>query len=321
MRLLVILLALHVVLMATQTIKKSATISNSLHSNKSANELKQIALRKAKLEAAKEIYGEFLLSETVMLNGQIVDDIIRQKHGGVVHISGEPQYIMTSNSTTATINAYATKEELQEIAPHKIVMKDFYYSNPELPLKDLKQAAEDAFILEAISRKKPSVKDIKEARRLALEVEITKIDFNVKTLDYIVDGSVTYIPIFLRHSDSITQTLFEENIIQERQRRDFFGSWSGFIMDSRGNSSSVEVIISSFAQSVILYKSLKCGGDLIITNKTPYQLSFKEVLTFGKDRCENSLEITLQKLTPTSLQFTQKDNGDELFKGVVYFRP
>jgi hypothetical protein len=320
MKTLFFIFGLVVLLQANVSVHKSATISKSLYPTSGIDELKELVLKKAKLEAAKEIFGEFLLSETVMRNGQIIDDIVRESHGGVIHIKGEPNFSETKNSIKVSIDAYATDADIKNVTPHKIILKNFVYSNPALALKDIKHSARDAFILEAISKKRPSVNSIQEARKLALEVDIIDESFDINTLDYTINGSVTYIPAFLRHKDSIKNTDSSSSIkyVKKEKKKDFYGKWSGFVMTKTGYSSSVEILINSFARASIFYRTLNCGGDLIVQEKTTRKLIFKEVLTFGEDRCKNHSEIILQKVTDKSLRFVQQNNSEKLFLGRVY---
>ena len=169
-------------LFSDKTVIKTITVNQMLYSDKTLIELEQIALKKAKYAAAREIFGEFLLSETVMVNGKILDDIVKEKSGGVIHIKGEPKFSHGENfgDLKVTIEAYATDEDIQDMSPHFIVLDNFRYSNPDIKLKDLKLAAEDAFIVEAIASKKPSIRhsSVADARKLALSLEISKFEYD-----------------------------------------------------------------------------------------------------------------------------------------------
>ena len=76
--------------------------------------------------------------------------------------------------------------------------------NGEGVSKDLKRAAEDAFILEALSKKKPSIKEshnkYKLARALATSFNIKDIKFDIDSSSYTMSGVVEYIPFFLKHN-------------------------------------------------------------------------------------------------------------------------
>lgn len=218
-------------LYADVSVTRTATIFKADYPDDSLVTLKQKVLEKAKLKASKEIYGEFMATESDMEDGHIVDDVVRLVSGGVVHIKGEPRFKADEKSVSVTINAYATDVDLGK-----------NYSTMPLRVKKKKK----------------------------------------------------------------------------RTKKGFTGLWYGFVMDKNNNSSSVEISISDFSQAVINYKSQECAGDLIVKEKKSRKVTFKEILTFGKDRCKNNLTIIIQKVTPKSLEFTQKNGDGILFRGRLY---
>ena len=336
MKKLLLLLLLASSLFSEKTVIKTITVNQMLYSDKTLIELEQIALKKAKYAAAREIFGEFLLSETVMVNGRILDDIVREKSGGVIHIKGEPKFSHGENfgDLKVSIEAYATDEDIQDMSPHFIVLTDFRYSNPDIKLKDLKLAAEDAFIVEAIASKKPSIRNssVEEARKLALSLEVSKFEYDDINSTYIISGKVEYIPAFLRHVKVISSKdisdrrktkhiIYKESSIDtiNRARRGFYGNWSGFIMKSNGGSMDLELEISDSGLATINYNSQNCGGELIIENKTTKIVDFKEKITYGKNICKDMHKIRLKKVNSTQLLFFQYDeDGDLLAKGSLY---
>ena len=320
-------------LFADKVVSKSVTINQLLYPNKTYVELKEIALQKAKLEAAKEIFGEFLLSETVMLNGQIINDIVKEKSGGVIHIKGEPLYENTKQTgeLKVSITAYATDEELSYVSPHVISMKDFTYSNDSIPIKELKMRAEDAFIVAAIATKKPSIKnaDVAQARKLALSVKITQFKFDEKTFTYTLSGDVEYIPAFLRHADVISSKSIDKRVVELKNRaytpevkqskKGFYGEWKGFILAKDGSSFSVSIEILDNGEASISYDSLSCGGDLIIVTKRSKRVVFRESLSYGMSTCKESASISLVKQGDSRALFTSFDiEKQERSSGTLY---
>jgi len=321
-------------LYADKVVHKTISINQVLYPNKTHSELKAIALQKAKLEAAKELYGEFLLTETVMLNGKILNDIVKEKSGGVIHIKGEPTYSTTKNvgELQVSIVAYATDEEIAYVSPHTIIMKDFKYSNDNTPIKKLKMEAEDAFIIAAIATKKPSIKnaDASEARKLALSVKIKQFDFDESTFTYIISGEVEYIPAFLRHAKVISSKSIDQRVQEMKNptpvqvqatesKKGFYGTWTGFVMKSDGASFSVIVTIEDNGESSVEYDSLSCGGDLIIQSKSSKRVDFKEKLTYGKTTCKEYEKVRLVKRAKNKVLFMTFDVTDtELSNGTLY---
>ncbi|MGE4397464.1 MAG: hypothetical protein AB7D34_08505 [Sulfurimonas sp.] len=111
---------------ADKSVVKSVTINQMLYPDKTFLEVKEIALDEAKKAAAKEIYGEVLISETVMVGGKVLDDVVRERSGGLVRIKGEPKFRNGENfgDIVVSIEAYATDEDLKNRAKYAPV-KEF----------------------------------------------------------------------------------------------------------------------------------------------------------------------------------------------------
>ena len=325
-------LFLAVPLLADKTVIKTATVNRMLHADKSIEELKALAVEKAKYEAAKEIFGELLLSETVMANGKIIDELVREKSGGVIHIKGEPQFANGKNlgDIQVTIEAYATDEDIFDTTPQTIILNNFTYTNPDVPIKKLKSMAEDAYIIEALASKKPSIRYSSPAvaRRQAVSIELTKMDFDIDTFTYTISGKIEYIPAFLRHSDVIRKGTVAERFEKDaktsfirlpKKKKGFYGTWSGYIMRSDGSSVSVEIEITDSGQSMISYPSLGCGGDLLVQTKRTRRAEFIETLTYGEENCADKLNIALQKTGEDQILFREYDSEHrEKGKGTLY---
>ena len=319
-------------LFADKTVIKTATVNRMLHADKSIEELKALAIEKAKYEAAKEIFGELLLSETVMANGKIIDELVRERSGGVIHIKGEPQFANGKNlgDIQVTIEAYATDEDIFDTTPQTIVLNNFKYTNPDVPIKKLKAMAEDAYIIEALATKKPSIRYSSPtvARRQAVSIELTQMDFDIDTFTYTISGKIEYIPAFLRHSDVIQKDTVAERFDEKpkpsfirlpKKKKGFYGLWSGYIMRSDGSGVSVEVEIEDTGLSTISYPSLGCGGDLLVQAKKTRRAEFIETLTYGEDNCVDKLRVVLQKTGEDQLLFREYEGEHkEKGKGTLY---
>ncbi len=314
-------------LMAEKTVTKTVTVNRMLYADKSIEQLKQIALNKAKYEAAKEIFGELLLSETVMSNGKIVDEFVRERSGGVIHIKGEPVFSNGKNlgDIQCTIEAYASDEDIRDTTPQPITLENFKYTNPDVPLKKLKAMAEDAFIVEALAKVDPSIRYAgpQKARHVAVGIDITKMDFDIDTFTYTISGTVKYIPAFLEHADLIKTTdiadRFRQTAKPVRKKRGFYGEWDGYIMRPDGGSSEVTITIDANGQSRIDFPLENCGGDLIVQDKSDRKAEFVLGLTYGNDVCEDNLKIVLQKRGEDELFYrATAENGDDRGKGSIY---
>jgi len=322
MKIVFLLFFLTITLFAKVVTQQEVTILKEDYPQANRLQLQEIALKKAKLAASKDIFGEYFSSETTIKNGEVIDDIIRERIHGVIHLQKSPEFHETSKSMSVNITAYASKKDIEDVSPHHIVLNDFHYSDPTISVKDLKKAAYNAFIFEAIQKKKPSVRDIEEAKYLALNVEILDEQFDIKTLNYTISGVVTYIPAFL--NNYIPGSLHKSNQ-KTKKEENFYGTWQGFLRDWKHpllqtdkHATDVTIEIPSFSTATIEYKALDCGGDLLVIEKTRTKVLFKESLTYGKKRCHANKTITLQRLTPRSLEIILENEDQAPFHGKVY---
>ena len=100
---------------ADETVVETATINHSSYPNKGIDYLKDLVLKKAKLQASYRIYGEVLLSNTSFQDGKIHGEHIKNIAGGIVHIQGEPKFQNGRNlgDIQVTIKAYATDTDIK----------------------------------------------------------------------------------------------------------------------------------------------------------------------------------------------------------------
>ena len=205
MKTLLIILLLILNLNAQKSVTKTSFINQGNYANKSMDEIKTILLQKVKIDAASEIFGDFIKQETDIENGKMIRNLIISEKNGLVHIKGEPKYANGKNfgDIQVTINAYATDEDLKNMSIQKIDVTDYIYANQNIALKDIKRAAEDAFLVHALSKKRPALKNnpnqVAVARALSTSVSIQKMVFNANHSSYTMSGTVEYIPFFLKH--------------------------------------------------------------------------------------------------------------------------
>ncbi len=195
-------------LLADKSVSVTATIDRADYADKSIENLQMMVMQQAKLEAATQLFGDFIKSETIITDGSLIKDLILAKQGGVVHIQGNPEYANGKGlgELQVTIKAMATQKDIDDMKIHRIELVDFVYTNRNMTLNQLKIAAKEAFVIEAISKKRPSIKTesnaAEQAKKLAVSVNIEKMDFNADWLAYKLSGYVEYIPIFLRNDDA-----------------------------------------------------------------------------------------------------------------------
>jgi len=124
-KILLILSMLTLTLLAEKSLTKTITINQMQYPNKTFLEFKDIALEKVKKAAAFEIYGESLTSQTVMVNGKILNDVIAKESGGVIRTRGEVKFKNGVNfgDVVVTIEAYATQKDIDDATAKKNTKK------------------------------------------------------------------------------------------------------------------------------------------------------------------------------------------------------
>ena len=205
MRIFLITMLLVLNLFAQKSVTKTSFINQANYANKSMDEIKIILLQKVKIDAASEIFGDFIKQETDIENGKMIRNLIISEKNGLVHIKGDPKYANGKNfgDIQVTINAYATDADMKNMSIQKIIVTDYIYKNENIALKDIKRAAEDAFLVHALSTKRAALKNnpnqVAIARTLSTSVSIQKMIFNSSNSSYTMSGVVEYIPFFLKH--------------------------------------------------------------------------------------------------------------------------
>jgi hypothetical protein len=191
-------------LVADKEISITAVIHRSDYQDKSMTNLKKQLLIQAKLEAASQLFGEFINSETLIKDGAMLQDRITAEKGGIVHIKGNPEFGNGEGlgELQVKVNAYATDKDIEDMQVHKIDLANFVYTNPKLTLAQLEKEAQNAFLVEAVGQKRPSIKTqvdaVKLAKELIVSMKIEKSLFNADFMAYQMSGYVEYIPLFLK---------------------------------------------------------------------------------------------------------------------------
>lgn len=63
------------------------------------------------------------------------------------------------------------------------------------------------------------------------------------------------------------------------------GTWSGTVTQSDNNQSYTVEMELYGGRGTINYPSLRCGGNLLLASEHDKTVSYRESLTFGKDKC------------------------------------
>ena len=227
-------------LMADKEVVVTTTIHKSDYEDKSMPNLKKQLMIQAKLEAASQLFGEIITSQTLVKDGSLLKDLITAEKGGIVHIKGNPEFGNGEGLGELQVKAtaYATDKDMEDMTVHKIELKGFVYTNPKLTLAQLKEEAQKAFLVEAVGQKKPSIKTQANAAELAKELvvstKIEKMDFNSDWMAYKMSGYVEYIPVFLKSESVSKKSNSLETIKNKASMRIFSGGkfYKSFIIDT-----------------------------------------------------------------------------------------
>lgn len=185
---------------ADVVVDKTSFVNQANYSDKTMYEIKKILLQKAMLDAGSEIYGDFIKSETNIKNGKLIKQAIISEKNGLVRLKGKPIYTNGENfgDIQVTIKAYATQEDLKKMSIQTLHINSFKYTNSSIAIKYIQKAAEDAFLVNAISKVLPSIKNnVQKARKLIVSYDIKTMDFNIDQGTYLMSGSIKYIPYIL----------------------------------------------------------------------------------------------------------------------------
>jgi len=106
---------------------------------------------------------------------------------------------------------------------------------------------------------------------------------------------------------------------KQKEKRDFYGLWSGYIMSDVFGTTKAVITISLNGQSKISFPTLNCGGDLVIKSKDIKYVAFKKFLNYGFDSCEDKNKIILIKDNNNKLKYQEySESNEKIASGVLY---
>lgn len=227
-------------LMAQSVIQK-VTVNQNLHPDLTFEQIKSLAIKEAKKEAAAKIYGELIVSSIHMTNGRMQEEGVSNISGGIIHLKGDPRFSNGKHfgEITVEIEAYASDDE------------------------------------------------IKQQRQLQKET-----------------------------STQNTTPTSPSNAMAEK---DFYGSWSGYVNIKNNGMSKAIVVISPTAQSTLVYKNLRCEGDLLTKNKDTRYAEFKFFRNYGSSKCQDKTKVMIEKVHNNQINFEQfSQDGESIAQGTLY---
>lgn len=294
------------------TTMKRACIQQSEHAGKTLDEQKQVLIEQAKQLALTDLYGEMMFSKTDMLNGKIESDEVRSRAIGAVRLKGNPTFYNGKNfgEVCTDVTAYVTDEDIEKFSPKEVSLNHFCFNDPSVAMKNIKTQAKYGAYQEIISQYKPSLKlSGEQAEKLIHGFKISNDNFDFDTASYCFNAVATILPYELEIDGNGINVSKKENVnIQEL----FIGTWEGFGTQSNGATWTIKVSLTD-KQYEIEYPSLKCGGKLILLDKKPSSMKFREKYLFGKRNCtEGIVNISLDNNSNRKLKFDWYWNSGKL---------
>ena len=145
-----------------QLTTKEHCILSTEHAGADTDQLKVLLMDQVKRDAVEELFGTILKSDTVVVDGKLVSDKVKQVAIGSVRIKGTPKFYNGKDfgEVCTKTEAYITEADFEKFQPKTLKYKEFCYNNPEISLKLLKQEANIAAYKKALTSIKPNLKNI-----------------------------------------------------------------------------------------------------------------------------------------------------------------
>lgn len=180
------------------TVKEHCMLSTK---SKSADvdQLKMLLMERVKRDAVEELFGTMLQADTLIIDGKLVSDTVKQVAVGSVRIKGTPEFYngKSFGEICTKAQAYITNADFEKYQPQIVKVKNFCYNNPDISLKLLKLEAEYAAYKKAISKFKSNLKNIsneqaesyihgfeKVNEKLDIQTGVLCMDFSAKVYPY-----------------------------------------------------------------------------------------------------------------------------------------
>ncbi len=193
------------------TIKESCVLQSE-HRDADQDQLKMLLMEQVKRDAVEEIFGTMLKSDTLIVNGKLVSDKVKQVAVGSVRIKGKPNFYNGENfgEVCSKVEAYITQEDFTKYQSKTVNVKNFCYNNPALSYEEKKSESDFAAYIKAITKFKPKMKNISKERAESFihgfEKSNEKIDAQTGVL--CMDFSAKLFPyeLELANNDTISET-------------------------------------------------------------------------------------------------------------------
>lgn len=143
------------------TIKESCVLQSE-HRDANQEQLKALLMEKVKRNSVEEIFGTTIKANTLIVNGRLISDKVKQKATGSVRIKGKATFYNGKNfgEVCTRVKTYITQEDFDKYQPKVVTIKHFCYNNPILTYKEKKINANYSAYKKAITKFKPQMKNI-----------------------------------------------------------------------------------------------------------------------------------------------------------------
>ena len=253
----ILLLSLNASEVKQITVKEHCVISTE-HHDADIDQLKMLLMEQVKRDAIEELFGTMLKSDTLIVDGKLVSDKIKQVAVGNVRIKGTPKFYngKTFGEVCTKAEAYITKKDYQKYQPQTVSKKQFCYNNPDVALKLLKQEANFAAYKNAITKFKPNLKNItnQQAESYIHGFEKSNEQLNIQTGVLCFDFSATLYPYELElgsKNNNATKESKKKNFSQKNGLIATFYSNTDYAFKHPIYSTTITQDISLFKKSFV----------------------------------------------------------------------
>ncbi|MCK6462809.1 MAG: hypothetical protein L6Q29_03275 [Candidatus Pacebacteria bacterium] len=263
-------------------VTKTACTSLAEYGDMSLNKVRDLLLINAKREALSQIYGEMIYSESIVENWKLISDKIISKSLGIIRIEGDPEYYNGKNfgEVCVKINAYVTNQDLEKFKVIIVNLDRYCYTNPNMPLKNIKEKARESALLEIVKRQNPALKNISvdHASKLVHNFNIVNENFDFNTSSFCMDVKAEIIPFEIEfYNPDYTNGITPEPSSSESG--DFF--YEDFSTVTEGSIPSgwmggEHLVVGSLGRAKALYPSPTGRySDVIITKPIEFPENFR----------------------------------------------
>lgn len=123
-----------------------------------------------------------------------------------MRVKGNPEFKNGKNlgEICAEVTSYITSEDIKKYSPKELKLKHFCFADPKVRLEDIKPLAKRKAYLDAITRYKPTLKNISmdQAEQLVHGFLISNDKFDFSSGAYCFDAVATILPYELEFNQA-----------------------------------------------------------------------------------------------------------------------